>query len=182
MKIMRDFLVVLISLCLAATLFLTVPIKSSPTGTGAYDPWLDTNDDGKIDMKDVAAEARAFGSFGTPINKTEMLLNHETRITDLEGKVGPLKMVAAGYVYSDGTVAKGYNIQSVVWNVNRYEINLIGINYWWANFTTIVTCGSGTAHFATVNSIGGITMLVYLHDTAGNYVQDHFQFVTYELP
>ncbi len=40
---------------------------------GYYDPWLDYNDDGDIDMKDVAATAKAFGSFGDPTKNVNVI-------------------------------------------------------------------------------------------------------------
>ena len=49
------------ALCL--TMILAAPTNSL---VGYYDPWLDYDDNGDIDMKDVAASARAFGSFGDP--------------------------------------------------------------------------------------------------------------------
>lgn len=62
----RDLIVaVLSSFCLASTLFMIMPTISSPV-IGEYDPWLDINDDGKIDIKDIAASARAFGTLGDP--------------------------------------------------------------------------------------------------------------------
>ncbi|MEM3714053.1 MAG: hypothetical protein QXF82_03800 [Nitrososphaeria archaeon] len=33
---------------------------------GSYDPWLDYNDDGRIDMKDIGITCRAFGTTGDP--------------------------------------------------------------------------------------------------------------------
>lgn len=58
----RSFVIgVLSALCL--TMILAAPTNSL---VGYYDPWLDINDDGDIDMIDVAASARAFGSFGDP--------------------------------------------------------------------------------------------------------------------
>jgi len=77
----RDLVVALFSFCLTAILFMIVPIES---GVGYYDPWIDLNDDGKIDMRDVATVARAFGSLGDPINKTELLLDLQNRVEALE--------------------------------------------------------------------------------------------------
>ena len=58
----RVFVIVVLSaLCL--TMILAVPTNSL---VGYYDPWLDYDENGDIDMKDVAASARAFGSFGDP--------------------------------------------------------------------------------------------------------------------
>jgi len=58
----RVFVIAVLSaLCL--TMILAVPTNSL---VGYYDPWLDYDDNGNIDMKDVAASARAFGSLGDP--------------------------------------------------------------------------------------------------------------------
>jgi hypothetical protein len=64
---------VLAIFCLTSTLFIIIPTSGSPDA-GDYDPWLDINDDGKIDMKDVGAVCRAFGTKGEPINKTALCL------------------------------------------------------------------------------------------------------------
>jgi len=58
----RSFVIVVLS-ALCITMILAVPTNSL---VGYYDPWLDYNDDGDIDMVDVAASARAFGSYGDP--------------------------------------------------------------------------------------------------------------------
>ena len=54
---------VLATFCLTATLFLIIPTRSQPD---RYDSWLDVNGDGKIDIIDIFAEAKAFGSTGDP--------------------------------------------------------------------------------------------------------------------
>lgn len=42
------------------------PLIGSQT-TWQYDPWLDYNDDGKIDAKDIGITCRAFGTKGDPV-------------------------------------------------------------------------------------------------------------------
>jgi len=64
---------VLITFCFTATLFMITP-SSSQSSRHEYDPWLDINDDGKIDIVDIGEIALAFGTSGTPINKTGLLL------------------------------------------------------------------------------------------------------------
>jgi len=54
---------------------------------GDYDPWADLNDDGKIDMRDVYVVARKFGTTGTPINKTALLLELNATVHDLKWKM-----------------------------------------------------------------------------------------------
>ncbi len=56
-------LVIAVLSALCITTILAVPTNSL---VGYYDPWLDYDENGNIDMKDVAASARAFGSFGDP--------------------------------------------------------------------------------------------------------------------
>jgi S1-C subfamily serine protease len=64
-------IVVLIMFCLTASLAMTFP--SSSLGLREYDPWLDLNDDGKIDIIDITKIALAFGTSGTPIDKTRLI-------------------------------------------------------------------------------------------------------------
>lgn len=65
--------------------FVSAPI-STQQGVHDYDPWYDINDDGKIDIKDVAGVAAKFGATGTAINKTQMLLDLQARVEALEAK------------------------------------------------------------------------------------------------
>lgn len=53
-----------------------------------YDPWLDNNDDGKIDIFDVVKVAGAYGTNGTPLNKTFLLLDLLERVETLENQSG----------------------------------------------------------------------------------------------
>ncbi len=65
------------AICLMSVVVLTlasVPI-STQQGVRDYDPWCDVNDDGKIDIKDVATIAAKFGTEGAAINKTALLLD-----------------------------------------------------------------------------------------------------------
>lgn len=58
-----------------------VPISSQPSGS--YDPWMDLNDDGIVDSFDLQLLAWIYGTSGTPINKTELLLELQARIDSL---------------------------------------------------------------------------------------------------
>lgn len=63
MKTRRDFvLAILVAFCLTATLFSIIPVG----GLGTYDPWLDVNGDGKIDLKDYYTVGKAYGTLGDP--------------------------------------------------------------------------------------------------------------------
>ena len=56
-------IIALTTFCLTATVFTVVPTRSQ---NNRYDPWLDTNDDGLVNIVDLAKTATAFGSSGDP--------------------------------------------------------------------------------------------------------------------
>jgi hypothetical protein len=62
-----------VTFCLTTTLFLIVP-SLSVSSVHSYDPLLDVNDDGVINIVDLSKVAAAFGKSGTSINKTALLL------------------------------------------------------------------------------------------------------------
>lgn len=89
----RDLVIaVLCTFCLAFTLFAILPAGSndSTLGTGEYDPWLDSNDDGKINILECIVLSGAFGTTGTPINKTELLYNINDTLATLLSKIDSL--------------------------------------------------------------------------------------------
>jgi len=53
----------------------------------SYDPWVDFNDDGIIDVFDKVAVGCSFGSEGTPINKTAFLLELQDRVEAVETRI-----------------------------------------------------------------------------------------------
>lgn len=79
------------------TLSLAVAVLSSllfvQVAANNYDPWLDNNDDGKIDIYDVVEVASAYGSVGTPINKTAMLLDLWDRVSLIENSLDRTKFI-----------------------------------------------------------------------------------------
>jgi hypothetical protein len=84
----KDLIIaVLATFSLTVTLFAVLPTRSSP-GISGYDPWLDYNDDGKISLEDITATLDAFGSEGTPLNKTALLLELKTKVLELQSKLG----------------------------------------------------------------------------------------------
>jgi len=67
-----------------------VPLSGSQSSPLPYDPWADINDDGKIDIKDIAYVAARFGAIGTPINKTALLLYLNKTVRELQAKIDSL--------------------------------------------------------------------------------------------
>ena len=99
MQVMKtSTLVIILAIVIMFFSFLT-----STTATLPYDPWFDTDDNGKIDIKDIGEASIRYGTYGTPIiNRTELLLylnetvhEHEERIGILEEKVAELEYKVA---------------------------------------------------------------------------------------
>jgi len=82
-------IVVLATFCLTATLFMTIPTRSGPA-TAKYDPLLDYNEDGILDMRDIGYLCTLFGEMGTAVNRTA-LLNLQSQIDDLKASVYELR-------------------------------------------------------------------------------------------
>ncbi len=80
---------VLATFCLTATLFMIIPTRSSLTTSqlGGYDPWRDLNDDGIIDIYDVVLVTSIYNSTGTPLNKTALLLELQSRVDSLNASI-----------------------------------------------------------------------------------------------
>lgn len=84
--IKKDMVIaVLVAFCLTATLFMIIPTNSA--STRPYDAWLDYNDDGQIGPYDLAQLIAHYGSEGTPINKTELLLELQSKIDYLNATI-----------------------------------------------------------------------------------------------
>jgi prefoldin subunit 5 len=84
----KNYLVVVL-LC-SMILALAFIHNSGSQTTFQYDPWADINDDGKIDIKDVAYVSRLFGTFGDPVNKTALLYNVNATLTELLSRIDRL--------------------------------------------------------------------------------------------
>jgi len=86
----KDLIVaVLCTFCLTVTLFTIIPTRSQTEVQ--YDPWYDLNDDGKIDVLDVVLVTNKYGTTGTPINKTELLLELQIKINSLNASLSELQ-------------------------------------------------------------------------------------------
>ena len=86
---------ILATFCLTSTLFMITPTRSQSgiTASNEYDPWIDTNDDGIIDIFDLAKLALAFGAEGEPLNKTAMLLELQDRADSVDRRLEQMKTI-----------------------------------------------------------------------------------------
>ena len=85
--------------------------------------------------------------------------------------------LAYGFVYENGTIASGTANFTVNWNssANWYEIQLTGINYYYSNYSTVVTVTIPHLTFCHTDSVGG-KLLVRCFNESGNPIQADFAF------
>ncbi len=135
--------------------------------TGLYDPWLDLNDDGKIDIFDVVMVANSYGTSGKPFNKTAALLELQTQVSILDATISArlppvdfLSIPAAAFT-SEGDSPenqKRLNLGSYIYMLEEDYIPYYGsfyapvqlpsgvnitrlTSYWWDNGPNLVECG-----------------------------------------
>lgn len=72
-------------------------------GGGAYDPWLDYNENGKIDVNDLSPLGQAYGTSGDP-TKNVTIVGHATKVISVVSSVGilPSKDWWSDFVSIDG--------------------------------------------------------------------------------
>lgn len=89
--------------------------------------------------------------------------------------------IAYGSVSSAGTATSGSGNYTVTWNSssNRYEIDITGESYHFANFTTTVSPASSSVHRFRSSSVGG-KLLVYLYNSTDTLIQGNFHFTTFK--
>jgi hypothetical protein len=72
MKIRKDLIIaVMVTFCLTATLFMILPTSSNPGSE--YDPWIDNNEDGEIDIFDAISWAHTFATSGDPTKNVNVM-------------------------------------------------------------------------------------------------------------
>jgi hypothetical protein len=82
----KDLVIIaLAAFCLTATLFMIVSTRSQ--SQSQYDPWVDLNDDGAINILDAITLSNHFLESGTPINKTALLLELQSKVDSLNSSL-----------------------------------------------------------------------------------------------
>lgn len=82
---------VILAFALLTSLLANAAVNRSATAdTFKYNAWADLNDDGIIDIFDIATVAVVFGTTGTPINKTALLYEVNATFTQLRSKIDSL--------------------------------------------------------------------------------------------
>ncbi len=127
------FMSALITIVLLAVVF--IPLSDQQNGT--YDPWIDTNDDGIIDIYDLEALGSLYGTSGSPINKTALLLDLQSRVEALEAYLDALPSTVSyimgkvgGYYYVvNGTNSRLWNY-STLFSVVEQKVLDVGGTIW----------------------------------------------------
>lgn len=87
--------------CLAVSILLgLILIQASSQQESQYNPWLDYNDDGVINVTDLQAFAHAYGTSGTPLNMP-MSLKYDSGWIDIHDKQGQYFTVTPGFNLDD---------------------------------------------------------------------------------
>lgn len=90
--------------------------------------------------------------------------------------------IAYGMVRANGSLASGSSNVHPSWSGSRYEIAIDGVNYYYTNYTTVVTgAAGGTPYVFTTNSVSG-HLLVYRSNLSGTLGQTDFSFVVFANP
>jgi predicted RNase H-related nuclease YkuK (DUF458 family) len=92
----KDLIIAMLAIfCLATVLFTVIPVGSYMS----YDPWLDYNDDGKIDARDVAPVSAAYGAKGTSLDKAS--IQYDSGWVDITDKCGQDIVITHGLNSTD---------------------------------------------------------------------------------
>jgi hypothetical protein len=135
----KDLIIAVLStFCLTLALFMTLPAKSSPD-LGEYDPWVDINDDGTINFLDAILLGTAFGTTGTPINKTELLLELQSRLDSLNVSLLDLEAYLMTRIaeLEASLAAQQSNIDGLNDTIHSLEQRIDVLEY---NFSTLNAC------------------------------------------
>ena len=124
--------------------------------------------------------------FMSPDEKLEingnMNLNGEINRKSTTGTAN-LVPVAYGTINSNGDILSGTGNFTCTWTGNHYEIIINGEDYYWTNYTTLVTTIAGGDKIASTNSGGqgeNKLNIWFLDVSSSTDEQRIFQFVTYK--
>jgi hypothetical protein len=88
-------------------------------------------------------------------------------------------IVAMGTVSSAGTIGEALNVTSVTWNsgLQRWEITLDDMDYYYLDYVTVVSSYSGYADHSSVSN----KLLVEIFDADGTPIKEGFSFVVFDV-
>lgn len=172
-------LIALATFCLTLSLFMVKPTRSQ-TSSDKYDPFLDTNSDGTIDIYDAIQFAGVYGSSGDPtknVNVTNWPITIQTVPATISGRIvwiNPLPGVSDGYHLMSAIVTGGY--QKIYISLTGYCNLTIGWRLqgafnasqsWWSQIDHYEEFETGIFQSPTWREfdIKGETLAIWLGDT-----------------
>jgi S1-C subfamily serine protease len=143
----KDLIIaVLTTLSVTAVLFMIVP-SHSLLNVHSYDPLLDANDDGAINILDISKVAAAFGTSGTPIDKTALLLgaNATADLPDLYDAVKDSVVMIVGETATGTVQGSGF-----VYNYSGTMVVLTNNHVVYGTTSLSVTFQDGNGYLGVV--------------------------------
>lgn len=132
------------------------PIRSQTAAQ--YDPWLDVNDDGKIDGKDIALPALIYGTAGDPTKNVNVTNWPSQLLSNYVYDSGPLTLGPYpnndSWTYRDLPIA-GYRQVSVFVSFDNIPDVQLEIRVGMGDFTGAHPGGSNWATYYNMTSITG---------------------------
>ena len=130
---------VLATFCVTFALFAVVPTRSA--NLPVYDPWLDTNDDGRINMRDIGDVVSAFGAEAANGTSTK---NVTVTNWPQGWKAGEVGVINVSWAYDNMGVGFGVHIPTE--GYSRMYVSIVLYNMsragdWSPNVTTIWLSG-----------------------------------------
>lgn len=108
-------IVVLATLCLMVTVLSMIPVMSAP----AYNPWLDVNESGSIDVKDYQIIKNAIPSVGDP-TKNVTIAGHANKLAYyVKNELVP----ATSWFTSDPILVDGYSKMTISLTFSESEFD-----------------------------------------------------------
>jgi hypothetical protein len=141
--------VLFVAFCLAAPFYAIIPTLSIPSAgpsVGEYDPWLDINDDGTINMKDIASLAARFNKPGQNITKAYQL--YDSGWINLTGNTN-----------QNYTLTHNLNLPSTAITVDAKQETQMQGNLWGTN-------GTDTLYSVIQTSDGGYALAGILNGSS----------------
>jgi hypothetical protein len=104
-------------------LLVVTSIPLSGQQAGSYDPWLDYNEDGKIDAADLSSMAQAYGAEGEP-TRNVTVVGHSTKLVRAAVNISlsPSASWDSGLVWIDGYAKVSILISLIPPRSNRLEV------------------------------------------------------------
>jgi hypothetical protein len=130
--IKKDLIIAVLStFCLTSTLFLVIPTRSS-SNSFPYDPWVDLNGDGKIDIYDITWAAELYDTSGDPTRNVNVTNWPSWWPSGIPQKGNHTERITVFSINTDWSMASDRYFGGVILSLNSFfvfEFNPIGARF-----------------------------------------------------